>query len=313
MRTADDGLHGGIASLPLLSLRLARVFGLPLDGGAAALLELDFEQLGLEGEVAPERAGEVDENRTVEEEHAREVVCAHLVGVDGDDDERRESDHARDALVANRFPLVVRLGLHLRLAVGLGVSRQALGEQLAKAGELGALGAELEDAYAAHDVRQHEHDDEAVGVLEGNRGVDAHEVGGGSDQDSHEQQAHEREGDGAHALRLGYAPGLAQAGNGLDVALDLLVGGCVHVVPRRFVGRRKPVFLRCLKVSHTSPMRTGETAMALAVRSDSSRELASVHVMAFRYAICAGGRGRWRGEFVVTPSCGIMAQFMSQT
>ena len=55
--------------------------------------------------------------------------------------ERGESDHARDALVANRFPPVVRLGLHLRLAVGLGVSRQALGEQLAKAGELGALGA----------------------------------------------------------------------------------------------------------------------------------------------------------------------------
>lgn len=35
--------------------------------------------------------------------------------------------------------------------------------------------------------------------------------------------------------------------------------------------------------------------------------------MAFRYAICTGGRAKQQEEFVVALSCGIITQFVSQT
>ena len=64
---------GGLRRLVLcILLRFARMLRLPTDGGTATLFKGDFEDVGLEGVVVPERAREVDENRAIEDENAIE-------------------------------------------------------------------------------------------------------------------------------------------------------------------------------------------------------------------------------------------------
>lgn len=158
---ADGLVHEGGGSLVLLTLRLAGVLGLPLHGGAAALLELDLEEVGLKGEVVPERASQKGDDGAVEEHHAREDELAGLVRVERDDDKAGDAEHALDGAVGEGLPNEVRGDAHLRLAVGARVAREAICELLAIANEVNALGAQLKEAQSACDVGEHQDDDDA--------------------------------------------------------------------------------------------------------------------------------------------------------